>query len=87
MCELVPQVLEYYGIYLTQLTPNAIGRITGFEILCRAEGRDLTIEVFRYFFQMKVSGDWFSFSTKAGVPELMYGFLDLIKGWKGRFFI
>lgn len=86
VCELVPRVLEYYWIHLTQLKPNVIGRIIGFEILCRAEGRDPTIDVFRYFFQMKVSGDWFSFSTLAGVLELMYGFSDSIKGWKRRFF-
>lgn len=53
VCELVPRVLEYYGVHITQLTPNAIGKIIRFEILCRAEERDPSIEVFRYFFQMK----------------------------------
>lgn len=68
VCELVPRVLEYYGMHLTQLTPNAIGKIIGFEILCWAEGRDPTIDVFR-----------FSFSTRLGAPKLIYGFSDSIK--------
>lgn len=85
VCELVLRVLEYYKIHITQLTPNAVGRIIGFEVLCRAEGKDPTIETFRYFFQIQISGDWYSFSTRAEAPELMYGFPDSIKGWKGRF--
>lgn len=86
VCELVLRVLEFYQIHITQLTPNAVGRIIGFEVLCRAEGRDPTIDTFRYFFQIQISGACYSFSTQAEAPELMYGFPDSIKGWKGRFF-
>lgn len=71
VCELLPRVLDYYGIHITQLTPNAVGRIIGFEVLCRAEERDPYIEVFRYFFQIQISWDWYSFSTRAEAPELM----------------
>lgn len=42
--------------------------------------------VFRYYFQMKLSQDWYSCSTRLKLPELMVRFWDLIKGWKGKFF-
>lgn len=83
MCELVPWVLDFYGVHITQLTPNAIGIIVGFEILCWEKDRDPSIDLFRYHFQMKISEDWFSFSIRVGAPKLMYGFPNLIKGWKG----
>lgn len=50
VCELLPRVLEYYGVHIIQLTLNAIGRIIGFEILCLAEDRDPSINLFRYYF-------------------------------------
>lgn len=86
VCELLQRVLDFYKIHITQLTPNAVGRIIGFKVLCQAEERDLTIGTFRYFFQMKISGDWYNFSIPAEAAELMYVFLDSIKGWKGRYF-
>lgn len=82
----VLEVLGYYKIHVSQLTPNAVGRIIGFEVLCRSQGRACTVGLFRYFFQMKLSQDWYSFSTRAGRPELLVGFPESIKGWKEKFF-
>lgn len=45
-----------------------------------------TVGLFRYFFQMKLSQDWYSYSTRAKQPELLIGFWNSIKKWKGKFF-
>lgn len=39
-----------------------------------------------YFFQIKLSQNWYSCSTNSKRPELLVRFRDLIKGWKGKFF-
>lgn len=38
------EVLQYYKIHLSQLTPNAVSYIIGFEVLCRSQGREFNVE-------------------------------------------
>lgn len=63
ICELLYDILRYYRIHIFQLTLNDVHRVISFEILCNSEDRVSSIRLFRYFFQMKVSQCWFSFST------------------------
>lgn len=84
MSPFVIEVIKYYKIHMSQLTPNAVGHIIGFEVLCRSQGRACTVGLFRYFFQIQLSQDWYSCSTRAGRPELMVGFPESIKGWKEK---
>lgn len=44
------------------------------------------VGLFRYYFQMKLSQDWYSYSSHSKRPELMVGFRDSIKWWKRKFF-
>lgn len=48
------EVLKHYKIHVSQLTPNAVSHIIGFEVLYRSQGRACTIGLFRYFCQMKL---------------------------------
>lgn len=63
VCSLVLEILDYYKIHISQLTLNAVGRIIGFEVLCQNKSRASPVRLFWYFYQMKLSQDWFSFST------------------------
>lgn len=44
------------------------------------------VGLFRHFFQMKLSQEWYSCSTRAKRPELLVKFWDSIKRWKEKFF-
>lgn len=44
------KVLKYYRIHLSQLMPNAMSHIIGFEVLSRSQGRAYTVRLFMYFF-------------------------------------
>lgn len=80
------EVLRYYKIHLLQLTPIAVSHIIGFEVMCWSQGRACTVGLFSYLFQIKLSQDWYSCSTWAKRVELLVGFRDAIKKWKGKFF-
>lgn len=49
------EMLKHYKIHVSQLNPNTVSHIIGFEVLCRSQGRACTVGLFRYFFQMKLS--------------------------------
>lgn len=63
------EIVRYYKIHVSQLTPNAVSHIIGFEVLCLSQGRACTVGLFRYFFQIKLFQDWYSSSTLAKRPD------------------
>ena len=63
------QILTFWGIRITQLVPNAIRSILGFFIMCPVLEIPYSLDLFRSFFQMKMSGPvhgWFYFARKSG---------------------
>nr|XP_027094937.1 uncharacterized protein LOC113714993 [Coffea arabica] len=86
-------ILTFWGIRITQVIPNAVRSIIGFFILCRALEIPFSLDLFRAFFQMKVSGKvpgWFYFARRSGAKtptrELFTGAPSSIKDWKPQFF-
>nr|XP_027078650.1 uncharacterized protein LOC113701937 [Coffea arabica] len=86
-------ILTFWGIRITQVIPNAVRSIIGFFILCRALEIPFSLDLFRAFFQMKVSGKvpgWFYFArrsgTKTSTREVFTGAPSSIKDWKPQFF-
>lgn len=53
----VIEVTRHYKIHLSQLTPNVVGHIVRFEVLCQSQERACMVGLFRYYFQMKLSQD------------------------------
>lgn len=52
---LIIEILDYYGIASTQLVPNAIRVVVGFERLCRLRGVVSSLALFQVFFYLKSS--------------------------------
>lgn len=86
MSPFLVEVISYYRIHLSQLTPNVVLHIIGFEVLCRSQMRECTVGLFRHFFQIKLSQDWYSSSTRVKRPKILIGFRDSIKKWKMKYF-
>ena len=71
---------------ITQLTPNAIRVLVGFQLLCRHQEIVPTVNLFRRCYSLKNSGSekgWFYFGNK--VPKLVYDAPISIKEWKRNF--
>ncbi|KAJ0610208.1 hypothetical protein HanHA300_Chr01g0001271 [Helianthus annuus] len=81
----VAEVLEYYHLHISQLSPFGMFRIRNFEYTFRAHGLDVTVENFRRFYQLTVNTGFFSFNQRHGSLKLM----TPPKGvtlWKRKFF-
>ena len=79
--------LRYWGVRITQLTPNAIRILVGFQLLCQHQEIEPNVNLFRRCYSLKNSGSekgWFYFGNK--VPKLVYDAPSSIKEWKNNFF-
>ncbi|KAJ0736254.1 hypothetical protein HanPI659440_Chr11g0441431 [Helianthus annuus] len=81
----VVEVLEWYKIHISQLSPFGMIRIRNFESTFRALGIEPTVGDFRRFYQMTVSLGFFSFRQRDGSPKLMTPPKGMTK-WKMKFF-
>ncbi|KAJ0934805.1 hypothetical protein HanRHA438_Chr03g0111791 [Helianthus annuus] len=81
----VAEVLEYYHLHISQLSPFGMFRIRNFEYTFRAHGLDVTVENFRRFYQLTVNTRFFSFNQRHGSLKLMTPPKGLTK-WKRKFF-
>ncbi|KAJ0539180.1 hypothetical protein HanHA300_Chr08g0283421 [Helianthus annuus] len=81
----VAEVLEYYHLHISQLSPFGMFRIRNFEYTFRAHGLPITVENFRRFYQLTVNTGFFSFTQRHGSLELMTPPKG-VTGWKKRFF-
>ncbi|KAF5796199.1 hypothetical protein HanXRQr2_Chr08g0348661 [Helianthus annuus] len=81
----VVEVLEWYKIHISQLSPFGMIRIRNFESTFRALGIEPSVGDFRRFYQMTVSLGFFSFRQRDGSPKLMTPPKGITK-WKMKFF-
>ncbi|KAJ0796380.1 hypothetical protein HanPI659440_Chr04g0161551 [Helianthus annuus] len=81
----VAEVLEYYHLHISQLSPFGMFRIRNFEYTFRAHGLPITVENFRRFYQLTVNTGFFSFTRRHGNLKLMTPPKG-VSGWKKKFF-
>ncbi|KAF5813022.1 hypothetical protein HanXRQr2_Chr03g0093371 [Helianthus annuus] len=81
----VVEVLEWYKVHISQLSPFGMIRIRNFEFTFRALGIEPTVGDFRRFYQMTVSLGFFSFRQRDGSPKLMTPPKGMTM-WKKKFF-
>ncbi|KAM0055332.1 hypothetical protein Hdeb2414_s0006g00204891 [Helianthus debilis subsp. tardiflorus] len=78
-------LLEYYNIHNSKLSPLGMVRARHFEYIFRAQNVVPLVEDFRRFYQMTEMLGFFSFSLRYGAPKLMTAPEGLTK-WKAKFF-
>ncbi|KAM0040460.1 hypothetical protein Hdeb2414_s0012g00394131 [Helianthus debilis subsp. tardiflorus] len=79
------ELLEYYNIPISQLSPLGMVRACHFEYCFRSQNLEPLVEDFRLSYQMTVLLGLFSFSQRNGVPKIMIAPKGLTK-WKAKFF-
>ncbi len=77
-------VLAHYGASIQFLSPNAINKMVGFEMLCRSLGFLPDIYLFKHFFKFSSSGRLFNFSCRPEVTSIMIGLLPLRGTWSDK---
>ncbi|KAJ0802065.1 hypothetical protein HanPI659440_Chr03g0124971 [Helianthus annuus] len=81
----VAEVVEWYKLHISQLSPFGMIRVRNFEYTFRALGIEPTVEDFRPFYYMTVSMGFFSFPQRDGSPKLIVPPKGLTK-WKTKLF-
>ncbi|KAM0035653.1 hypothetical protein Hdeb2414_s0015g00448981 [Helianthus debilis subsp. tardiflorus] len=81
----VVEVLEWYKLHISQVSPFGMMRIRNFEYTFHAFGIEPTVGDFRQFYQMTVSLGFFSFRQRDSSPKLMAPPKGLTK-WRTKFF-
>lgn len=56
---LVQDVIEYYGVSITQLFPLGICRMVAFEMACKEPKVESSLTLFRHFYHMKRTGGFY----------------------------
>ena len=84
--DFIKALLVHYKIHAIQLTPNGFRKAMCFTLLCKLLDVPPTVDLFRHFYMASPSGNWLSFSKRAGVTELCLGLPSSVKHWKGEFF-
>ena len=77
-------ILARYGASIQFLSPNAINKMVGFEMLCRSLGFLPDIYLFKHFFKFSSSGRLFNFSCRPEVTSVMIGLLPLRGNWSDK---
>ncbi|KAJ0551001.1 hypothetical protein HanHA300_Chr07g0252211 [Helianthus annuus] len=64
-------LLEYYRIHISQLSPLGMVRVRQFEYCFWSQGIELTIEHFRRFYQLQVQLGFYSFFARKSVKKIL----------------
>ncbi|KAJ0693255.1 hypothetical protein HanPI659440_Chr15g0595101 [Helianthus annuus] len=81
----VAEVLEWYKLHISQLSPFGMVRVQNFEYTFRALGIEPIVGDFRRFYQLSVSMGFYSFRQRDHTPKLMVPPKGMTK-WKTKFF-
>jgi hypothetical protein len=80
-------ILNHYRIHISQLSLFGAGKVSHFEILCRAHEILSTVALFRRLYVNSIKNGWLSFIKRTGVIDTCYDRpLDSVKGCRDRFF-
>jgi hypothetical protein len=81
------RVLDYHALHIAQCPPLFILRVTHFELACRAHGARPTLRLFRQFYRLNRTGDWFSLDQRpAPAPKYLSWVPTNLRDWKNEFF-
>ncbi|KAL4580283.1 hypothetical protein LXL04_016470 [Taraxacum kok-saghyz] len=79
-------LLSYYHIHLNQFKPNAMFKIVTFELLCIAKKLKPSLDLFRVFYRLAPSEDWFTCFNRDNKKKIAEAPKMTTKNWKKEFF-
>jgi hypothetical protein len=76
----------YYGVHLSQMSPQSLSRLSHYEIACRSFEVVPDLFVFRAFYRLTMAGDWYTFEKRRQMPSLCTRTPPHVRSWKTNFF-
>ena len=80
------EVVNYYGVHILQMAPNAMRKIIGFILISRVLGVEPSLKMLRHFYTAQPKHGWILLSKRPQYNELCLGLSDSLKKWKPEFF-
>ncbi|MFS8024332.1 hypothetical protein Hanom_Chr16g01461991 [Helianthus anomalus] len=82
----IADLLEFYRIHISQLSPLGMVRARHFEYCFHSQEIVPTMADFRRFYQMHVQLGFYSFRHREGTPKIMFVPPKVYTAWKTKFF-
>ncbi|XP_035831618.1 uncharacterized protein LOC118480605 isoform X1 [Helianthus annuus] len=79
-------VLTFHEVHITQMNPFGLAKVCHFELSCRGLGSEPDLDVFRAFYKLNRSGNWYTFEVRDKDSCCYTWITTSIKDWKERFF-
>ncbi|KAM0010146.1 hypothetical protein Hdeb2414_s0001g00009441 [Helianthus debilis subsp. tardiflorus] len=80
------RVLRFFRVHLCEVNPFGISSVNHFEISCMALNQKPDLDVFRYFYEFIMVGDWYTFAHRKGIPSPSGDERSSLKNWKDSCF-
>ncbi|KAJ0668425.1 hypothetical protein HanPI659440_Chr17g0689141 [Helianthus annuus] len=87
MSKFLDEVLNGYGLHISQINALGLPRVTHFEFICRAQRVEPSFEKFNVFYFVTYSGGFYSFNSRTGgVLPCSQDPPKSLHDWKQKFF-
>lgn len=85
LSDFLKEVLSYYGIHVTLMSPQGICKILAFEVINRCLDQTSSLNLFRRFFRVgTVTGGWYTIERRPKEAEIIIT-RDSLKKWHVQF--
>ncbi|KAM0049051.1 hypothetical protein Hdeb2414_s0008g00281351 [Helianthus debilis subsp. tardiflorus] len=81
------EFLPFHEVHLSQVNPFGLAKVCHFELSCRGLGSDPDLNVFRAFYKLNWSGNWYTFEVRNKNACCYSWITSRLKDWKDRFFL
>ncbi|KAJ0540175.1 hypothetical protein HanRHA438_Chr08g0369641 [Helianthus annuus] len=81
------EVLMFHEVHLSQMNPFGLAKVCQFELACRGLESDPDLHVFRAFYKLNQSGDWYIFEIRKKNTCCYSWITTSLKNWKDHFFL
>ncbi|KAM0039962.1 hypothetical protein Hdeb2414_s0012g00388121 [Helianthus debilis subsp. tardiflorus] len=79
------KVLMFHEVHLSQMNPFGLAKVCQFELACRGFESNPDIDVFRAFYKLNRSCDWYTFEIRKKNACCYSWITRSLKDWKDRF--
>ncbi|KAJ0796310.1 hypothetical protein HanPI659440_Chr04g0160731 [Helianthus annuus] len=81
-------VLMFHEVHLSQMNPFGLAKkVCQFELSCLGLGSDQDMDVFRAFYRLNRTGDWYTFKVRNKNATCFSWITSSLKDWKDCFFL
>ncbi|KAJ0559836.1 hypothetical protein HanHA300_Chr06g0204801 [Helianthus annuus] len=77
----------FHEVHLSQMNPFGLAKVCQFELACRGLELDPDLDVFRAFYKLNQTGDWYTFEVWNKNATCFSWITSSLNDWKDCFFL